>query len=97
LAVNADMPALELVAAVPVRLKLGAPDDLEKIVGSALPGMPLTHMPQVPAAVPVRPNTYYFSVATKGTLYENALKAGALAVYAPDGIPGLKIELIAIS
>jgi type VI secretion system protein ImpJ len=47
--------------------------------------------------VPVRPNTYYFSVATKGTLYENALKAGALAVYAPDGIPGLKIELIAIS
>jgi type VI secretion system protein ImpJ len=97
LAVNADMPALELVAAVPVRLKLGAPDDLEKIVGSALPGMPLTHMPQVHAAVPVRPNTYYFSVATKGTLYENALKAGALAVYAPDGIPGLKIELIAIS
>jgi type VI secretion system protein ImpJ len=97
LAVNADMAALELVAAVPVRLKLGAPDDLEKIVGSALPGIPLTHMPQVPAAVPVRPNTYYFSVATKGTLYENALKAGALAVYAPDGIPGLKIELIAIS
>jgi type VI secretion system protein ImpJ len=97
LAVNADMAALELVAAVPVRLKLGAPDDLEKIVGSALPGIPLTHMPQVPAAVPVRPNTHYFSVATKGTLYENALKAGALAVYAPDGIPALKIELIAIS
>jgi type VI secretion system protein ImpJ len=97
LAVNADMPALELVAAVPVRLKLGAPDDLERIVGSALPGMPLAHMPQVPPAAPVRPNTYYFSVATKGTLYENARKAGALAVYAPDGIPGLKIELIGIS
>jgi type VI secretion system protein ImpJ len=96
LAVNADMPALELVAAVPIRLKLGAPDDLEKIVSSALPGVPLIHMPQVPAAVPVRPNTYYFSVTTKSGLYENALKAGALAVYAPDGIPGLKIELIAI-
>jgi type VI secretion system protein ImpJ len=97
LAVTADMPALELVAAVPVRLKLGAPDDLEKIVGSALPGVPLTHMAQVPPAVPVRPNTYYFSLATKGTLYENALKAGALALYAPDGIPGLKAELIAIT
>lgn len=97
LAVNADLPALELVAAVPVRLKLGSPDDLEKIVGSALPGVPLTHMPQVPAAVPVRPNTYYFSLSTKGTLYQNALKAGAIAVYAPDGIPGLRIELIATS
>lgn len=97
LAVNAEMPPLELVAAVPVRLKLGAPDDLDKIIGSALPGVPLTHMPQVPPAVPVRPNTYYFSVATKGTLYENALKTGAVAVYAPDGIPGLKIELIAVT
>jgi type VI secretion system protein ImpJ len=97
LAVNADMPALELVAAVPVRLKIGSPDDLERIVGSALPGVPLNHMPQVPATVPVRPNTYYFSLSTKATLYENALKAGALALYAPDGIPGLKIELIAFA
>jgi type VI secretion system protein ImpJ len=97
LAVNADIPALELVAAVPVRLKIGAPDDLDKIVGAALSGMPLAHMPQVPPAVPVRPNTCYFSLATKGSLYENALKASALAVYVPDGIPGLKIELIAIS
>ncbi|GAB3437516.1 type VI secretion system baseplate subunit TssK [Massilia solisilvae] len=97
LAVNADMPPLELVAAVPARLKLGAPDDLDKIIGSALPGVPLTHMPQVPPAVPVRPNTYYFSVSTKSTLYENALKTGAIAVYVPDGIPGLQIELIAIT
>ena len=97
LAVNADMPALELVALVPVRLKLGAPDDLEKIVGSAMPGVPLSHMPQVPAAVPVRPNTYYFSISTQGALYENALKVGALGLYAPDGIPGLKLELIAIT
>ncbi|MDB5960576.1 MAG: tssK [Massilia sp.] len=97
LAVSADMPPLELVAAMPVRLKAGSPDDLEKILGSALPGVPLTHMPQVPAAVPVRPNTYYFSLSSRSTLYEHALKAGALAVYALDGIPGLKIELIAIA
>jgi type VI secretion system protein ImpJ len=64
---------------------------------SALPGVPLTHMPQVPAAVPVRPNTYYFALSARSTLYEHALKQGALAVYPLDGIPGLKIELIAIS
>lgn len=97
LAVNADMPALELVAAVPARLKLGSPDDFEKIVGQALSGVPLTHMPQVPPAVPVRPNTYYFSLSTISPLFENARRAGALAVYVPDGIPGLKIELIAIT
>jgi len=97
LAVTADMSGLELVATVPMRLKVAAPDNLESIVGSALPGVPLAHMPQVPPAIPVRPNTYYFSISTKSPLYEKALDAGALAVYAPDGIPGLKIELIAVT
>jgi len=97
LAVSADMPALELVAAVPVRFKIGSPDDIERIVASALPGIALTHMPQVPAAVPVRPDTYYFSVSTKNGLYENALKARAIAIYAPAGMRDLHIELIAFS
>jgi type VI secretion system protein ImpJ len=97
LAVTADMPGLELVATVPMRLKVAAPDNLESIVGSALPGVPLAHMPQVPPAIPVRPNSYYFSLSTKSALYEKALDVGALAIYAPDGIPGLKIELIAIT
>lgn len=97
LAVSADMAALELVAAMPVRLKAGSPADLERILGSALPGIPLTHMPQVPAAIPVRPNTFYFSLSARSALYEQALKAGVLAVYALDGIPGLKMELIAIA
>jgi type VI secretion system protein ImpJ len=97
LAVSADMPPLELVSAVPVRFKIGSPDDIERIVVSALPGITLTHMPQVPAAVPVRPDTYYFSLSTKSGLYENALKAGAIAIYAPDGMRELKIELIAFT
>jgi type VI secretion system protein ImpJ len=97
LAVTADMPGLELVATVPMRLKVAAPDNLESIVGSALPGVPLAHTPQVPPAIPVRPNSYYFSVSTKSALYEKALDARALAIYAPDGIPGLKIELIAVT
>ena len=91
------MPALELVAAVPVRFKIGSPDDIERIVVSALPGITLTHMPQVPTAVPVRPDTYYFLLSTKNGLYENALKAQAIAIYAPDGMRELKIELIAFT
>jgi type VI secretion system protein ImpJ len=97
LAVNADMAALELVAAVPKLLKIGAPDDVEKIVASALPGIELVHMAQVPAAIPVRPNTYYFSIKKKGALYENMLKAQAIAIYAPAGLTGLSLELLAIS
>ena len=97
LAVNADMPALELVAVVPLRFKLGSPDDIERIVGLALPGIELVHMAQVPAEVPVRPNTYYFSIESKGALYEHMMKAEAIAIYVPTGMKGLKLELFGIT
>lgn len=97
LAVNAEMPAIELVAAIPLRLKIGAPDDVEKSVLSALPGVRLVHLPQAPAAVPVRPQTFYFLLEKRGALYENMLKAQAISIYAPAGIAGLSMELIGVA
>jgi type VI secretion system protein ImpJ len=96
LGVRADMPALELVAAVPNRFKIGSPDDVGRMVASALPGVELVHMPQVPSTVPIRPNTYYFSLASKTTLYENMLKSQAVTVYVPSGIRELKVEMFAV-
>ncbi len=96
LAVSASMPALDLVAVVPSRFKLGAPDDVERILMSALPGVELQHLPQVPAAVPVRPGTHYFSFGRSGALYQNMLKAQALSLYVPAGMTDLQLELIAL-
>lgn len=96
LAVQADMPALELVAAVPLRLKLGAPDDVEQLIVAALAGIELVFTPQLPGAVPVRPNTCYFSLRP-GPLYGPMLHAQALSVYVPDGLPGLRLELLALN
>jgi type VI secretion system protein ImpJ len=96
LAVAADMPALQLVDVVPLRFKLGAPQDVDKFVLSAMPGVRLLHAPQVPAALPVRPDTYYFMLENKGTLYENMLKAQAISIYVPNGIRDLQLDLIAV-
>lgn len=52
---------------------------------------------RVPSAVPIWSDTYYFSVSTKNVLYERAMKAGALIVLALDGLPGLKIALLALT
>jgi type VI secretion system protein ImpJ len=97
LAVGADLPALQLVEVVPLRFKIGAPEDVDKFVLSAMPGVKLVHAPQVPAAIPVRPDTYYFVLENKGALYENMLKAQAISIYVPNGIRDLKLELIAIA
>ena len=97
LAIGASMPALELVEIVPVRVKVGAPDDVVKCVLSAMPGVRLSHAPQVPAAIPVRPDTCYFVLESRGVLYEQMLKAQSISIYVPAGIQDLRLELLAVT
>lgn len=97
LAVASSMPAPQLVEAVPAFFKVGAPDDVDKFVLSAMPGVKLAYAPQVPAAVPVRPGHFYFALESKGALYERMLKAQSLSIYVPNNFPELKLELIAVA
>jgi type VI secretion system protein ImpJ len=97
LGVSAAMPPSELVDIVPSRIKVGAPDDVDKLVLSAMPGVKLSHVPQVPAAVPVRPGHCYFSLESRGPLYERMLQAQSITLYVPAGIQDLRLELIAVN
>jgi type VI secretion system protein ImpJ len=97
LSVAADMPPAELVDKVPQRIKIGAPDDVDKMVASALPGVRLMSAPQVPPSIPVRPGCYYFSVEPYGSLYERMITSNLVMIYAPTGFQNLKLELIAVT
>ena len=95
--VQAAMPPSEIVEIVPQRFKVGAPDDVEKLVLSAMSGVRLSHAPQVPAAIPVRPGAYYFAIEPRGPLYERMLASKIITLYAPAGIPDLRLELFALN
>jgi len=97
LGVQAAMQPTELVEAVPMRFKVGAPDDVEKLVLSAMSGVQLTHAPQVPAAIPVRSGAYYFAVEPRGPLYERMLQAQTISIYVPGGVQDLRLELFALN
>jgi type VI secretion system protein ImpJ len=45
----------------------------------------------------VKPDTHYFSVDSKGALYERMLQAQSLSIYTPSGIQNLKLELLAVT
>lgn len=96
IAVTADMAAVELVDTVPQRIKIGAPDDVDKMVSAAMPGVRLMSAPQVPASIPVRPGSYYFSVEPNGPLYDRMIASNAIMIYAPSGFKNLKLELYAV-
>ncbi len=97
LGVKASLPPSELVDVIPARLKLGAADDVEKMVLSAVGGVRLSHAPQVPVAIPVRPGHYYFALEPRGALYDRMLQSKQITLYAPSGLPDLHLELFALS
>ena len=96
LSVSSELPAAQVLDVVPMKLKMGSPDDVEKILNSALPGARLVHAAQTPAAMPVRVGNHYFAVEPQGQIFERMLKARSICIYVPQTLLELKLELIAV-
>lgn len=96
LSVSSSQPMHELIDIVPRRFKIATPDAVEKRVLSALPGTPISHVSQVPSAIPVRPGFSYFTIEPIGELYDEMMKSESICIYVPNGFDDLKIELMAI-
>lgn len=96
LSVNAASPAFELVEQFPRLCKIGAPDDIEHIVNSALPGIPLKAVQRVPAAIPVRLDNHYFALDASDPAHARMLAARACQIYLPTSVPDAALELYAV-
>jgi type VI secretion system protein ImpJ len=96
LSVAGDCPAAELLEAVPLKFKVGSPDDVDKILNSALPGVGLQPVARTPVAVPVRIGNHYFALEPSGPIFERMLKSRSICIYVPHSLPPLKLELIAV-
>lgn len=96
LSVQSEMPLAQIIEEIPFKLKVGAPDDVEKILNSALPGVRLIHAAQTPVAIPVRVGNHYFSFDPHGQIFERMQKARSICIYVPQALAELKLELIAV-
>jgi type VI secretion system protein ImpJ len=96
LSVNAPLPAFELAEQFPRMCKIGAPDDVEHIINSALLGIPLKAVPRVPAAIPVRLDNQYFALDPTSVAHAKMLAARACQIYLPASVPDASLELYAV-
>lgn len=96
LAVRAAMPAHELLELIPRLCKVGAPDDVQHIVNSALPGIPLHAASRLPAAIPVRIDNHYFALDGMHPAFKRMAAAHACQIYVPTSIPDVSLELYAV-
>src|SRR5215831_6144271 len=94
LAVNSTLNETELAKKVPSLVKISSGTQLEKLKGSALPGIPLTHMSRPPSSIPMKLNFQYFSLNQSGPAWEAVGKARNLAAWVPGDIPAPQLELV---
>ncbi|HEX8396023.1 MAG TPA: type VI secretion system baseplate subunit TssK [Pyrinomonadaceae bacterium] len=97
LAVRAEMRESKLIESVPRVIKIASRDVVEAVIGSALPGVPLTHQSPPPAAIPTRVGFHYFALDTVKNPYWDGIKgAKTIAVYVPEELPDERLEMYAV-
>ncbi|CAE6790299.1 hypothetical protein R20943_04726 [Paraburkholderia aspalathi] len=96
LSVQSGLPAHALLEQLPRLCKAGAPDEVEQIVNSALPGIPLRTMSRLPAAIPIRVENQYFALDSAHPAFKRMVAARACQFYVPASIPDVSLELYAV-
>lgn len=96
LSVQSTLSAHDLLDQLPRLCKAGAPDEVEQIINSAMPGIPLRAMSRLPAAIPVRIESQYFALDGTHPAFKRMIQARACQFYVPSSIPDVVLELYAV-
>lgn len=96
LAVRAQMPEAKIIEGVPRVVKVASRDVIDTIIGSALPGVILSHTNPPPAPIPARVGFKYFKLDTIGPYWDGIRGSKVLGVYVPDEINDEKLEMYAV-
>jgi type VI secretion system protein ImpJ len=94
LAVAAAGRPEEVIRRVPQLLKISSADRIEGLMRRALPGVALRHVPDPPAAVPLKLNYHYFAVERSGEDWDAIRLSRHLAAYVPADLPEPQLEAV---
>jgi type VI secretion system protein ImpJ len=95
-AVRSKISEPDLIARTPQIVKLCSKIFLPQLVKRALPGMPLTHLPVPPAAIPVRADFQYFSVSRSGPCWDHIVQTRQIGLYVPGDLPDPEVQLLVV-
>jgi type VI secretion system protein ImpJ len=96
LAIGADVSQADLISRVPTIVKICSADMIDHLVQRGLTGVPLTHVPSPPSAIPVKLNYQYFSLSQSGGPWETILRSRNLAAWIPNDFPNPQLEIVVV-
>ncbi|MGQ6547518.1 type VI secretion system baseplate subunit TssK [Serratia sp. JSRIV001] len=96
LSVRSSLPAAQLQSQFPQLCKVGASDDVGKVVNVSLSGIPLCPLSHVPAAMPLRLENQYFSLDLNHPAAKQMMASGTCVFYVPGTLGDIQLELFAV-
>jgi type VI secretion system protein ImpJ len=96
LGVRAQIPEVQLIERVPRVIKIASRDVVDAVIGSALPGVALSHASPPPAPIPTRVGFHYFALDSIGPFWDSIRGSKTVAVYIPEEFKDEKVEMYAV-
>ena len=93
---SADVEKDRLLRDFPVKAKIASRGDINRIIQFGLEGVPVSFVQDPPGACPRRPNFFYFKLDPAGAAWNGIRGAKNLAIFAPQDMPGLSLDLLAM-
>lgn len=96
LAVRFDADDPTWVSQFARQVKIGAREDIELIVGSALQGVPAVHVQRPPNRLPIKSGYEYFRLETGGDFWQRIQEHQTLALFVPRDFAAAQIDVLTI-
>lgn len=97
LGVKADVGEDVLITQFPAQIKIGPGEKIYQLVQSALPGIKLVSLPQVPREIPYHAGFKYFELSKHSPLWEDLKSSKGMAFHVSGNFPGLEMQLWSIN
>ncbi|MFW6352554.1 MAG: type VI secretion system baseplate subunit TssK [Bacteroidota bacterium] len=97
LGVKADMPEKELAVGCISRIKMSSRNQLDTLIQSAMPGLPIMFCANPPKDLSTKPGYVYFTLNQQNSFWDAIRATGSIALYFPNNYPNLGIEFLAIT
>ncbi|VAX32922.1 Uncharacterized protein ImpJ/VasE [hydrothermal vent metagenome] len=94
LRVSGELPEEEVRETFPLRIKIGAAEELDLIISSAMPGVRLYFTPRPPSRLPVKAGHQYFRLDDHGSFWDAIRRSRSIGLYIPADLKGVQFELV---
>ena len=94
--IQAKVGEAELIVRTPQLVKICSAKFVGELVRRAMAGLPVTHLPVPPTAIPARLESQYFGVSREGPFWDHIVQTKRVGVYIPADLPAAEPELLVL-